>query len=90
LNLYIMGVVDTGMGKEHPRTAAENAADTAGALVIGAPSSGEGLEDNLPETAEVGMLVAVDEVAHLLGNLNDPNAAPYHRTLSANEYSDPT
>ncbi len=84
LNLYIMGVVDTGMGKEHPRTAAENAADTAGALVIGAPSSGEGLEDNLPETAEVGMLVAVDEVAHLLGNLNDPNAAPYHRTLSAN------
>jgi hypothetical protein len=84
LNLYIMGVVDTGMGKEHPRTVAENAADTAGAVVIGAPSSGEGLEDNLPETAEVGMLVAVDEVAHLLGNLNDPNAAPYHRTLSAN------
>jgi hypothetical protein len=84
LNLYIMGVVDTGMGKEHPRTVAENAADTAGAVVIGAPSSGEGLEDNLPESAEVGMLVAVDEVAHLLGNLNDPNAAPYHRTLSAN------
>jgi hypothetical protein len=84
LNLYIMGVVDTGMGKEHPRTVSENVAATAGAVVLGAPSSGEGLEDNLPESADVGVLVAVDEVAHLLGNLNDPKAAPYHRTLSAN------
>ena len=84
LNLYVLGVIDTGMGKEHPRHTAEGIAAAAGATVIGGPASGEGLEDALPENPDTGLLVAVDEVAHLLGNMTDVNAAAYMRTLSAN------
>jgi len=85
MNLYGLGCIATGLGKEHYRASAEAIVDAAGSSVIGQPASGEGLEDEVIKAGDrAAIFSAVDEVAHLLGAMGDSRAAPYLRTLSAN------
>lgn len=82
LNLYGLGVAETGEGKEMVGRTAENAAYSSGALLLGKPASGQGLEDALVDTQ--GMLIRVDEVGHMLQSMNHAKAAPYSIELNEN------
>lgn len=82
LNLYGFGVAETGAGKDLPLRAASALAFEAGAASCGLPASGEGLEDALPDGG--GMLVSVDEVAHLLAAVNGSKAPPHLVSLAGN------
>jgi hypothetical protein len=68
LNLYGLGIAETGAGKDHPRHVATEVVRKAGGKVISKPASGQGLEDQL--VSRVPMLVEVDEAAHLFQELN--------------------
>jgi len=68
LNLYGLGIAETGAGKDHPRYVAAEVVRRAGGKVISKPASGQGLEDQL--VSKVPMLVEVDEAAHLFQELN--------------------
>jgi hypothetical protein len=68
LNLYGLGIAETGAGKDQPRCVAVQVAREAGAKVIAKPASGQGLEDQL--VSKTPMLVEVDEAAHLFQELN--------------------
>lgn len=85
LNLYLLGVLETGLGKEHPRTCAESLAELVGAhLIGGAGMTGQGLEDELPD-AEVprqSLFIAADEMAHWLTTVTDTRA-PSHLVILA-------
>jgi|GEM_PF-2662994 len=82
LNLYGLGIAGTGFGKEHPRNTAEQVAEAGGCQVTGQPGSGAGLEDLLEPNN--GLLLAIDEVAHLMDAINGSNKAPYLIDLSGN------
>lgn len=82
LNLYAVGIADTGAGKDLPRRVGVELASLAGAAVIGEPASGQGLEDAL--VADEGMLTAIDEIAHMLAAMNDTHAPVHLKSLSAN------
>lgn len=82
LNLYVLGISPSGTGKEHPRACAELLAHAAGARVMGAPGSGEGLEDSIPEEPTQAMLMSVDEAGHWLGVVEDSNAPPQIKKLA--------
>ena len=79
LNLYTLGIGASGCGKDHPRAASELLAKAAGAHVMGAPGSGEGLEDALPNLGRPtqGVLMSLDEAAHWFGVTEDLRAAPH-------------
>ncbi|MBL8329339.1 MAG: DUF3987 domain-containing protein [Rubrivivax sp.] len=82
LNLYALGLAETGAGKDLPRRVGVEIANLAGAAVIGEPASGQGLEDAL--TPGQGMLVAIDEAAHMLAAMNDANAPAHLKVLAGN------
>lgn len=82
LNLYGIGVADTGWGKEAPRNVAIAIANICGATVIGKPGSGQGLEDALED--HKNMLVEMDEVAHVMESLNATNRPGYMVELASN------
>lgn len=75
LNVYGLGALETGGGKDFPRRVAQAIADNAGATVIGGPASGQALEDAL--VADRPMLVEVDEVAHVLAAMTGSTAPAY-------------
>lgn len=74
-NLYGVGSLQSGGGKDNPRILAETLAGMGGATIHGRPASGAGLEDSLQ--ARRNQLVSIDEVAHILQAVNDPRA-PAH------------
>ena len=82
LNLYGLGVAETGEGKDIVGRTAENVAFESGALLIGKPASGQGLEDALIDTR--GMLIRVDEVGHMLQSMNHIKAPSYQIELNEN------
>lgn len=82
LNLYGLGVGDTGCGKDHTRRGGIAMADAAGAKIIGKPASGEGLEDALVDRE--GMLVEVDEIGHMFAASGAKGAPAHLISLSAN------
>jgi len=75
VNLYGIGVLETGGGKDAPRRLASEIARNAGAKVIGAPASGQGLEDALVDGTS--MLSAIDEVGHVLAAATGSRAPSY-------------
>ena len=81
LNLYGVGVADTGWGKDRPREVGIAVARAGGAKLIGKPASGQGLEDTL--TSYQGILCEVDEAAHLVETLNGANKPAYLIELSS-------
>lgn len=83
MNLYGLGVLETGGGKDLPRSVAISIAHQGGATVIGRAASGQGLEDALADSR--GMLSEVDEIAHTLQAANAPGA-PAHQVELARNY----
>jgi hypothetical protein len=75
LNLYGLGVLETGGGKDLPRRVAVSIAHKGGAAVIGRAASGQGLEDALVDGH--GMLCEIDEIAHTLQAANERSAPPH-------------
>ena len=82
LNLYGLGIAETGEGKDLVGRSADIIARNAGAALLGKPASGQGLEDALVDTS--GMLIRVDEVGHMLQSMNHAKAAPYQIELNEN------
>ena len=80
LNLYGVGVAQTGAGKDTPRHVAVEVARQAGAAIIGAAGSGQGLEDSLVDGK--GTLSEMDEIAHVLAAVNASTAPIYMKALS--------
>ena len=81
LNLYGIGIAATGAGKDAPRHAAVEIALCANAVLLGRPASGAGLEDEL--VSDRGMLVEIDEIAHLLAAASSSKAPAHMVDLSA-------
>ncbi|CAO3303406.1 MULTISPECIES: DUF3987 domain-containing protein [unclassified Pseudomonas] len=77
LNLYFLGIAKTGTGKDLPLRLAKQMARLGNAKVIGAPGSGQGLEDALQ--SNVATYCAVDEIAHFFSAMNDTRASSYER-----------
>lgn len=75
LNLYGLGALETGGGKDFPRKVAQEIAANSAATIIGGPASGQALEDAL--VADRAMLVEVDEVAHVLSAMSGSKAPSY-------------
>jgi hypothetical protein len=82
LNLYGCLVSRTGSGKDRPQRAAEQIASAAGAILLGQPASGEGLEDAIEPYCAA--LVSINEIAHMLQATNSSNAPAHLRSLHAN------
>lgn len=82
LNLYGLGIAETGEGKDLVGRAADIIARESGAALLGKPASGQGLEDALVDIR--GMLIRVDEVGHMLQSMNHAKAAPYQIELNEN------
>lgn len=80
-NLYGIGSLQSGGGKDNPRSMAEMVVGLAGGEVIGKPTSGAALEDRLrPWTNQ---LVSVDEMSFMLQASNDEKAPSYLKDLVA-------
>lgn len=77
-NLYGLGIAESGEGKDRPLTLAKEIAFAAGAKCIGAPASGQGLEDALIDGA--AMFCGLPEVGHVLQTLSS-NVAPAAHTI---------
>lgn len=82
LNLYGLGVVSTGEGKEAPRHLAEQINALSGGAMLGTPSSGQGLEDAMQ--SNTGTLLAIDEAAHFFAATEGGKAQSHLMALSAN------
>lgn len=81
LNLYGIGVADTGEGKDRPQQVAKAIVKESGAQVIGKPGSGQGLEDAISDYAP--LFITQDEVAHWFEAINGRNKMPYLIELAA-------
>lgn len=80
-NLYGIGSLESGGGKDNPRMACETLAAMGQATVMGKPGSGAGLEDALE--ARKNQLVSIDEMAHILKSMNDERAPAHVRDIGA-------
>ena len=80
-NLYGIGSLESGGGKDNPRMACETLAAMGHATVMGRPGSGAGLEDAIE--ARKNQLVSIDEVAHILKSMNDERAPAHIRDIGA-------
>jgi hypothetical protein len=80
-NLYGVGSLQSGGGKDHPRIVAESVAAIGKAVIVGKPASGAGLEDSLK--ARKNELVSIDEISSVLHAMNDARAAPHHADIGA-------
>jgi hypothetical protein len=81
LNLYGMGMADTGTGKDLPirlSTAINRASE---GMRLSPPASGQGLEDAL--TNEMPMLLAMDEIAHCFAMMSGKNVQQHLMFLSS-------
>lgn len=81
LNLYGLGVLQSGGGKDMPRQLAEIVAACAKSSILGKPASGAGLEDSISDRKAA--LVAIDEMAHMVASINDPHAASHLKDIAA-------
>ena len=82
LNLYGIGIAESGDGKDLPLRLASMVTESASAEVIGRPASGQGLEDSLID--DRGMLCPLDEIGHLLRNMADSKSPSYLVELASN------
>jgi len=82
VHLYGCGIAETGAGKDLPRHVAVLLAQQAHVRLIGKPASGPGLEDAL--VSHQGILIEIDELAHLLAAVNASRAPAYLIELAAN------
>lgn len=73
LNLYGVGISESGSGKDQPRFVATSLVRKAGGKVISKPASGQALEDEL--VANTPMLLEVDEAAYMFQELNGKDAS---------------
>lgn len=80
-NLFGLGALESGGGKDVPRQMAEAVAAYGGGSILGKPASGAGLEDSIHDRRSC--LVSVDEVAHLLKAVNDERAPSHLRDIGA-------
>jgi hypothetical protein len=80
-NLFGLGALESGGGKDVPRQMAEAVAAYGGGAILGKPASGAGLEDSIHDRRSC--LVSVDEVAHLLKAVNDERAPSHLRDIGA-------
>ena len=80
-NLFGLGSLESGGGKDLPRSMAEQVAATAKAGILGKPASGAGLEDAI--TDRRNMLVAIDEIAHMMAAINDDRAPAHLKDIAA-------
>ena len=67
-NLYGIGILETGQGKDMPRLAGNMLAREGNATVTDMPASGEGLEDLLSDYKSI--LMSVDEIGHMFAATN--------------------
>jgi hypothetical protein len=79
-NLFGLGALESGGGKDMPRQMAENVASVCGSKIFGKPASGAALEDNIQDRR--ACLVSVDEVAHLLAAVNNDRAPAHLQDIS--------
>jgi hypothetical protein len=79
-NLFGLGALESGGGKDMPRQMAENVASVCGSKIFGKPASGAALEDNILDRR--ACLVSVDEVAHLLAAVNNERAPAHLQDIS--------
>lgn len=77
LNLYFLGIARTGTGKDLPLRLAKQIGRLGNAKLIGAPGSGQGLEDTL--ASNTATYCVVDEIAHFFSVMNDAKASGYER-----------
>lgn len=80
-NLFGMGVLQSGGGKDMPRQMSEIVAACAKSSILGKPGSGAGLEDSIGDRKAA--LVSIDEMAHLVESINDQHAASHLRDIAA-------
>lgn len=80
-NLFGLGALESGGGKDMPRQMAEIVAAAAKGGILGKPASGAGLEDSISDRR--AFLVSVDEVAHLLAAVNDDRAPAHLKDIAA-------
>ena len=80
-NLFALGSLESGGGKDNPRMIAETVAGMGGAAVLGRPASGAGLEDSLESKKNV--MVSIDEVAHVLSAMNEDRAPAHIKDIGA-------
>lgn len=80
-NLYGIGSLDSGGGKDNPRMVCETIAALAGADILGRPASGAGLEDQI--NSKKNQLVSIDEMAHILKTMNDERAPAHLKDIGA-------
>lgn len=80
-NLYGVGVLESGGGKDNPRVIGEMVAAMGKASILGRPASGAGLEDVLE--ARKNQLVSIDEMAHILQAMNDDRSPAHLRDIAA-------
>lgn len=73
LNLYGLGIGESGCGKDNPRVVAAAIVREAGGRVLAKPASGQGLEDEL--ISKTPMLLEIDEGAHMFQELNGKDAS---------------
>jgi hypothetical protein len=82
LNLYCIGNVATGGGKDAPQRCASELARLGGTATMGRFGSGEGLEDALKEDRFAGLMVT-DEVAHIISAI-EGQSTPHILSLYGN------
>lgn len=80
-NLFGIGVLQSGGGKDMPRQMSEIVAACAKSSILGKPASGAGLEDAISDRKSA--LVSIDEMAHLVESINDQHAASHLRDIAA-------
>ena len=80
-NLFGIGVLQSGGGKDMPRQMSEIVAACAKSSILGKPASGAGLEDAISDRKAA--LVSIDEMAHLVESINDQHAASHLRDIAA-------
>lgn len=80
-NLFGMGVLQSGGGKDMPRQMSEIVAACAKSSILGKPASGAGLEDSISDRKAA--LVSIDEMAHLVESINDERAPSHLRDIAA-------
>ncbi|MGQ7938879.1 DUF3987 domain-containing protein [Paraburkholderia sp. D1E] len=76
-NLYIVGLAETGAGKDGPLKLVKNVLDVAGVSgdVISNVGSGQGMEDSLLRSTHARASLVVDEVGHLIAGFGKGAAA---------------
>lgn len=79
LNLYGFAVAKSGEGKDQSLHVARATAKHAGAILVGAAGSSQGIEDSLVDNA--GILSTIDEISHTLAAINSSDAPTYLKSL---------